>query len=209
MKHTQFALLLLAMTALFGGCGKAAEQDPTAKTNPNEKLFPASLFVTEAPAGEMAVAKIKSEKLAAGKEVVVTGTIGGRKVPLSGKFATMAIVCETLPVPKEACGCADAGWVFSCTAKDKLMPHQASVQILDAAKAPIKASLEGIQGLTGGRVVSVKGIIVSNEGGGLVLSATEVYVHPVGGEPHVHGEGCDHDDEEEGHEEGDDHDEEK
>lgn len=173
---------VLCLAAVFGvsGCNQGSSDTNRAGGKSVEEakaqLF-ADLFVAKAPGGATDVQAAKK----AGRpknDVVIHGRIGGRKDPFAKGRAMFTLVDMSVPT------CADKAddhcptpWDYCCEPKDNLLANALTVQVVGENGRPLEAELDGVRGLKPMAEVVVAGKVASrDDAGGMVVSATEVYV---------------------------------
>jgi hypothetical protein len=138
---------------------------------------PADLFVTDAPEGATGVAAAKGSAKE-GERVVLRGRIGGARAPFTAERAVFTVIDPGLPScadnPEDTC---DTPWDYCCEPKERILANAATVQVVDASGAPLKAGLQGAGGLEPLREVVVVGIVARrDDAGAFVVNAEKVYV---------------------------------
>ena len=172
--RTTLGIGLLAALALgIAGCDRqAATPQPAPPV-----AIPASLLLSEAPAGAKDVAAVVKEAKN-GEEVIVRGRIGGRAEPFVGDRAVVQIIDPGIKACNEnpGDGCATP-WDVCCEPTDRLLAGSMIIQVLDANGRPLKAGLKGVGGLQPLSTIIVKGKAARPEGSKAVtVNATSLYV---------------------------------
>ena len=173
------ALLVAALA--FTGCNGGGEGDGSSITTPPPDTtdeLPAGLVLDAAPEGAVEIAKVKASAKE-GDEVVVRGQVGGSREPFVAGRAALTIAdgdvltsCDEMP----ADGC-DAPWDYCCEDPAKIMANSATIQVVGADGRPLKASLEGVGGIEGLKVILVKGVVGPRpDPNVLVINATGIFV---------------------------------
>jgi len=125
--HTLLATAVVGV--MLTGCGKSEEQAsaPSAPTTADTTWLLASM-----PDGAVEIAALKATAKA-GDEVVMRGTIGGRKDPMTAGLAVFVVMDTAIP------SCADMGedhcatpWDYCCESKESIIANNATVQLVGA-----------------------------------------------------------------------------
>jgi hypothetical protein len=177
--HPRISLLVVFLVALaaFAALDLAfvaqahAQKTSAGKDQPSAPL-PADLFVAASPEKPVSVleARKSSEE---GKPIVVHGRIGGLVAPFSDKYAMF--VLSDLQLAACVDGCATP-WDYCCTPRETIMAGVATVQVVDGAGKPLKATLQGANGLKPMSEVIVRGVVAKRDTGYMVLNAQNIYV---------------------------------
>ena len=165
--------LVTAVMAGMIGCDRKPESPKTAAAT--GASLPASLFLTAAPADAKDVKDAKPS-LKAGDKVVLTGRIGGSREPFVSGRAVFTLVDHRLKTcaddPDDTC---KTPWDYCCEAPDDLNANMATVQVVNAEGQPIKAGLEGVNGLKPLAIVTVVGTVTQADKGNLLVSVDGIY----------------------------------
>jgi hypothetical protein len=181
-KHTHAALLaatLFLSLACFG-----CEQKPAATTSAPAPVpasaasaFPASLFLTAAPADPKPV---KDAKAAAkqGDKITITGRIGGSEEPFIEGRALFTIVDTRVPYcgqnnPDDKC---KTPWDYCCEPADELAARSATIEVTTPDGRPIKSGLNGVRGLKPLAIVTITGTIADTKDGNLIINAEGIHL---------------------------------
>ena len=136
-------------------------------------MVPADLFVTAAPDGAVGVTAARANA-AVGSDVVLRGTMGGRKAPFGGSSATFVVIDASLePCPADE-GC-ETPWDCCCQPGDEIAANSATVQVVDATGRVLPVGVDGTGGLAPMAQVVVAGKVRAIEGG-LVVDAERIHV---------------------------------
>lgn len=170
------ALVALSLP-LLTACGGDAESSSTGgDTGTSAVAIPATLFVADAPAGAVDIAAaVKSAK--AGEKIVIKGVIGGRKKAFVEDRAMFVAIDASMDACSEDEGCPTP-WDFCCDTPETIAANTLTVQVVDAAGAPLATSLKGSNGLKELDTVIVVGKVRSADGS-VVVDAEQI--HKVGG----------------------------
>lgn len=133
--------------------------------------LPADLFPKQAPGGAMAVSEAR--KVAqVGKPVILRGVIGGPGAPFADKYAMFLLADKSLATCSDGCGNDYCG-----VPQDKLIANLAMIQVVDGAGKPLKATLQGVNGLKPASDVTVKGIVFKRDNNVLIVNAQNIFVN--------------------------------
>ena len=175
-----FAAVAIGAVLAISGCGDSStSQKSTNAITPatGGEPLPANLILKEAPAGAKDVGTLKKEARE-GDAVVIRGQVGGSKDDdFNQGRAAFTIVDMKLPAcsmkPGDTC---ETPWDFCCESKESLAANTAMIQIVDAAGKPLKATVQGKDGIDHLSVLVVKGTVAKREEQNLVVNATGIYV---------------------------------
>ncbi len=168
--HTILAAVLLAPVAFIAGCG-----DEGAPSVGGAISEPAAWLIDAAPEGAVPVGQVKP-KAEEGQAVVLIGRIGGRATPIASDSSSFTIVDPVVPhcgqIPDDSC---PSPWDYCCEPRANLVAHSATVQLVDAAGAPLETDpiAAGLNPLDQVTVVGTVGARPSPEV--LVIHATGIY----------------------------------
>lgn len=174
---TRISVAVLTV-AMFGGVGCDDRAAQTAPAAPAAAL-PAGLMATAAPAEAKGVAEVR-KAAADGDAVVLRGRIAGEPNPFTegrAQFRLIDLGLKTCAdMPDESC---PTPWDMCCADKSEVAANSVLVQVVDAEGKPLKAELNGVNGLKPMSEVSVKGLLKkSADGKAATVDATELYVKP-------------------------------
>jgi hypothetical protein len=180
MKTTALAfatLTLVALTACDKQESKPAAPKPAAAGSPAPgATLPASLFLAAQPADAKPLEDAK-KSAKAGDAVTLRGRIGGSEDPFVSGRAVFTLVGPGL---KACSDNADDGcktpWDYCCDTKEEIAAHSATIQVVDAAGAPLKLSVKGQNGLKELSDVIIVGKVAQAEGSVLVVNASGLYI---------------------------------
>lgn len=167
---------VLAMCALVPmACERTATPPtPVGTATPAAVVVPAGFFLTAAPENAKPVEDVKKDaKL--GDTVAVSGRIGGSAKPFVAERAVATLMGPGIPPCAEGCF---QPWDYCCESREDIARHSATVQVVDAAGAPLHLNLKGQNGLKELSEVVVVGKVTQVEGPVLVISATGMFVKP-------------------------------
>jgi len=109
-----------------------------------------------------------------GKRIVVRGQVGGLSKPFADKYAMFVVCDKRLAVcPK---GCANPA-DFCSVPRDQLMANLATIQVVDRKGVPLKAPLQGMNGLRPMSEVVVQGTVAKSDNNVLIVNAENIYVN--------------------------------
>jgi len=167
-------LSITAGLALCFGCD--SKTSPPAGGVTTTVALPAGLILAAAPEGSQSVEAAK-ESAAAGKTITMRGRIGGSLAPFVPGRAVFTLMGDGLEScsdnPDDKCA---TPWDYCCEQPKDIALHAATVQVLDATGAPLKADLKGRNGIKELSEVVVVGTVAVADGGTLVVNATGIFV---------------------------------
>lgn len=135
--------------------------------------LPADLFITSAPAEAVDVGDARKTAVE-GKPIVMRGQIGGLAKPFAEKYA-MFVVCDKRLVVC-ASACSQPG-DFCSVPRDQLMANMATIQVVDGNGTPLKASVQGLNGLRPLSEVVIEGTVAKKDNNVLIVNARSIYVN--------------------------------
>lgn len=179
MKTSWRSLCLAAAIAVgwASGCDKASSEagGDGAKAAAGSPLLPTTLFLNSAPGGAKDVIAAK-KGAKEGARIVVHGRIGGSKEPFTDGRAIFTIMDLGLapcgPGKMDSC---PTPWDYCCDPRDEITKNIATVQVVGAEGAPIRADLKGVKGIQPLAEVFVSGKVAKADNGGLVISADGIF----------------------------------
>lgn len=186
MKNITCTLIVsVAVAVLATGCGDPEQKQtiapakPTAPETPPVEL-PEALLAKDALPDAVGVVAARKE-VEPGKEIVLTGFIGGRVEPFVNGRAIFTLAdtkaltqCDAKPGD----GCKTP-WDACCDDPDKIKASIASIQVVDGDGHVLKGNLEGVGGIVSGSTVSVKGKIApGSTADALIVNAERIHVTP-------------------------------
>ena len=165
---------LLLLTGCYGESGGTPITTPTQTA----VTLPAGLFVDAAPEGALDVTVVK-DSAKEGDTVIVRGKVGGTMEPFAAGRAAVVLgsevsiqSCEV----REGDGC-ETPWDYCCMTREALTAGTLTVQVLGADGRPLKASLQGANGIDHLTVLVVKGTVGKRpDPAVLVVNAEAIYV---------------------------------
>jgi hypothetical protein len=175
MKSVHAVLCLAALMMAIPSCGDGSSSHPSAQA-PAASL-PQDLFTTVSPENPHGVKELR-ENAKPGDEVVVTGRIGGRVDPFSPDRAIVLIAEKSMPTCDKAGSMENCKtpWDYCCDDPSMVAANLATVQVVDAAGKPLKASLQGAGKLQPKSEIVVKGKVAQKDDKMLVINATSIFV---------------------------------
>ena len=160
----------LVAAAMLPGCSDSKNETQSLETSATP-----AWVLTAAPDGALGVAQAKAIAKE-GDEIVIRGTIGGGKHPLSPESPVIRLVDSAL---YNKCTSGDdhcsTPWDYCCADSDELVAHSATIQLVDAGGEPITESpiAHGFAGLDD---VVVRGTVGPRPNDAvLVVLATGIY----------------------------------
>lgn len=149
MKTTKAVFGLMSLVFVFQVLQGCEKQQPPANHNdspaPNQASagLPAGLFVTAPPANAKTVEEMKATAKT-GDSVVVRGRVGGSKDPFVDGRAVFTLVGSGLKACSDnADDKCSTPWDYCCDTAADIAKHSVTIQVVDGAGAPIKASIKG------------------------------------------------------------------
>jgi hypothetical protein len=142
--------------------------------------IPFDFMLESEPNGVRNVIDAKKEAKA-GDRVSIRGRVGGTARPFVNGRAVFTIVghgplaCSDI----EGDHCSTP-WDFSCTPREELRAHSATIQIVDDAGAPIRTDIKGRRGIHELSDLTIVGNVVSADNGALIVKAKGIYVNDSG-----------------------------
>jgi hypothetical protein len=176
-RPTVRSLILLCAAALFiVACEKKESAPPPSATPAAQAGLPADLILATAPAGAKPVEDLKG-KAKVGETVAIQGRVGGSADPFVENRAVLTIVGPGIPAcsdnPGDMC---EVPWDYCCETAEDIAAHSATVQVVDASGALLKAGLSGVGGIRGLSDLIVVGRVAQSDDKVLVVHATGIYI---------------------------------
>jgi hypothetical protein len=164
------AALVAVAVGLFAASASARTPGPT--RGPAAAL-PPGLFVASAPPNAIDVGharKVAQE----GKPIVVRGRIGGLAKPFAEKHAMF--VLSDMQLAACAPTCSNPGDYCSIP-REQLLANLATVQVVDANGVPLRAPMQGMNGLQPMSEVVIRGVVAKRDNNVLIVNAHNIYVN--------------------------------
>jgi hypothetical protein len=180
-RFASFGLFTLAAVALVAGCDDKSATSSSAgggaSASAAAEPLPPGLMVDKAPENARPVAEVR-KSAGDGDEVVVRGRIAGRAEPFTEGRAQFQLVDASVKacseMPGENC---PTPWDMCCEDAKSIADNSLTVQVVGADGRPLKATLNGVNGLKPLSEVAVKGKVKkSPDGKAMMVNATELYV---------------------------------
>lgn len=131
--------------------------------------LPKDLFVDKAPGKPLNV--IDARKNAKeGQSIAVRGRVGGSAKPIADKYAIFLVIDGNFKLCKD--GCADLCHI----SRDKVTAGMATIQVVDGSGKPLKASIQGKNGLKPLSEVVVEGKVATLTDTVMIVNAEKIYV---------------------------------
>jgi len=179
------AVNLAALILCVGACERKEASTPTPTPTPAPASnsaaraeLPAKAFLVAAPADAKPVKEVKA-KAKGGDKVVVVGRVGMSEEPFVKGRSVFTIVDLDVKycgeVEKDSCS---TPWDYCCEPSEVLAASSATVQFVGPNGQPVRAELNGMNGLKPLSIVSVVGTVAQGDGTNLVVNADSLYVKP-------------------------------
>lgn len=169
-----FAILGLVWPLVIAGCDR--HEKPA--TGPSAAAaFPSDLFVDHEPAGAKSVEQVKAGAKA-GDTVTIHGVIGGSLEPFVEGRAVLTLMGTGL----KPCGAdspmpdCETPWDYCCDPHKEIVAHSATIQVVDAAGAPLRVSLKGQKDMKELSELVAVGEVKQIDKNILVINASRLYV---------------------------------
>lgn len=175
-----FAVAAGSFCLTFVGLQDAGEKKQSTATTP---VLPSGFFLEKQPDGAKTVEEIK-EAAKPGDKVVVRGRIGGSKNPFIEKRAVFTLMGAGLKAcsddPEDKC---KTPWDYCCDTAEAIAKHSATIQVVDAAGAPLRMGLKGTNGLKELSEVVIQGTVKEAKDKVMIVNATALFLVPEKGAP--------------------------
>ena len=176
--------VLLTAAAISTGCddkstatnGTSPQAGQESGSAASAQPLPANLQLTAAPADAKDVAGVKAS-VKDGDRVVLQGVVAGRVDPIAENRAILTLLDLAIPTcdKNPADGCKTP-WDACCEPADVRAKNSVTVQVVDAAGKPIKASLTAVEGVKPLAKVVVSGTAEVSPDGVVLVNADGLYV---------------------------------
>jgi hypothetical protein len=169
-----FVCLIISLAALCSGLMTSSWADKAAgPTKAGNMSLPPDLFIASAPTDALDVGDARKAAVE-GNPIVVRGLVGGLAKPFAEKYAMFVVCDRRLAVCPSGCtNPAD----FCSVPRDQLMANLATVQVVDRTGAPLKASVQGLNGLRPLSEVVIRGTVAKKDDNVLIVNAHNIYVN--------------------------------
>jgi len=175
--YARTILILGLALGTLTGCGDGGETAEAPPAHSGADTIPATVFVSEAPAGARNVSEVKADAKE-GDTIVVRGRVGGPAPFVPGR-AVM-----TLADTEKLTACSDRDhdpcpkpWDYCCESRDDITANSLTVQVVGPDGRPLKAGLEGAGGIEPLDFVVVTGTVGPRpDANVLVVAASAIYV---------------------------------
>ena len=176
---TTFGLMTLVfVSAVSMGCDKqksAPNSNNSSAPNQAGAGLPAGLFVTVPPANAKTVEEVMATAKT-GDAVVMRGRVGGSEEPFVEGRAVFTLVGNGLKACSDkADDKCETPWDYCCDTPADIAKHSATVQVVDAAGAPIKASIKGQNGIKELSELTIAGKVVLANEKVVIIAASLIY----------------------------------
>ena len=146
--------LLFAATLTLTSCADKESAAPEAPKAAPQAALPDSLFAPAAAADAKPLSEVRATAKA-GDTVSFVGYIGGREEPfVEGRAMVLVADASKAPACTDHC---KTPWDACCAPPEDIAANSATVQVVDAAGAPLKVGLMGQGNLDNGTTVTVTG----------------------------------------------------
>lgn len=135
--------------------------------------IPQDLFITSVPADAVDVADAR-KSAEEGKPIVMRGQVGGLAKPFAEKYAMFVMVDRRLAPCSSSC--SNQG-DFCSIPRDQLVANMATIQVVDGNGAPLKASVQGLNGLRLLSEVVIQGTVAKRDNNVMIVNAKSIYVN--------------------------------
>ncbi|MDQ7784689.1 MAG: hypothetical protein RDU20_17535 [Desulfomonilaceae bacterium] len=135
--------------------------------------LPPGLFVDAAPANAMGVGEAR-KTAQEGKPVVIRGRVGGVAKPIADKYAMFLMSDMALALCQD--GCADLCHI----PREQLLANLATVQVVDHTGRPLKADIQGMNGLRPLSEVIIQGVVAKVDKNVMIVNARSIFVNRAG-----------------------------
>jgi len=178
MTGTWLCALGFAIAITAGGCDRkqSTPAKPAPSSSASAAALPANILLTAEPADAKTVEELKGQ-VGVGDTVAIRGRVGGSREPFVAGRAVFTIVGPGLKACSETPGdnCSTP-WDYCCEPPKDIAAHLATVQVVDAAGATVKADVKGHGGIKELSDVIIVGKVAEADATSLVVSATGIYV---------------------------------
>ncbi len=180
--HTRVRTIVLVpvLLMMMTGCEKKEKSGKSVQPSTVKEssvAFPAGLFVSSEIPNAIGVAEARADGTLSG-EVVIRGRIGGRRDPFVDGVAMFLLADEGMKSCDQRHGdSCKTPWDYCCEPDESLLAKRATIQIVGDDGKPLRMDIKGKHGLTSLATVTVKGEVVSNEHGVLIVNARRIHLH--------------------------------
>lgn len=183
IKTTAFVTTLAVGSLLLAASCKQKDtpgSDSSTKADSSSVSIPASLQLSEEPAGALSIAKARPE-IQPGATITISGKVMGHVSPfVSGR--AMLILGDPDKLTScdlKGCGTCETPWDVCCDDPGDIKSYTATVQVLDADGQLVKQGLKGVFGITELSQLVVTGTVADGSNAdNLLISASGIYVRP-------------------------------
>ncbi len=166
----------IAVAVVAAGCGSQPKEVAVAAskgTGGGAGSAELAALVVKAPAPLAALAVAKAKKEAKdGAEVAVEGRV---KDFVDGMAVFTIVDTVILSCDQEGEACPTP-WDYCCEPKESMLANTATVKVVGAGAAPIKANVKGVSGVDHLTTVVATGKARRDEAGNLTIEAAKVFV---------------------------------
>ncbi len=176
MKRFSISFLSLALVAGIGGLIVGCDRQDAPSAAVNAEPLPEGLVVSsiEGEAIEVLAAKASAGE---GDEVILRGVIGGGAAPFSADRAIFTLLDRSTgtcdKIPGDNC---PTPWDACCEPAETLVANSATIQVTNPSGQPIKATLNGVDGIAPLKQVVVRGKVQSKSDRTIVINAESIQV---------------------------------
>ncbi len=150
---------LLKITAVLSaliltGCGS---EEPSNAIEVQKQLLPPSTMLSVKPTKSITVAEARKSAVA-GKEVTLSGQVGGVIAPFVSKRASMVIADHTtMKACNTTCSGCKTPWDFCCEPPEVRQQNTVTVQFVDQEGMVIRQGLENFEGIKHNSMITIVG----------------------------------------------------
>lgn len=171
------SLILFCAAPFFVVASEGNESAPPSSAEPVARAgLPADFILAAAPSGAKPVEALKG-KARVGETVTIQGRVGGAPDPFVEGRAVLTIVGPDIPAcsdnPGDMC---EMPWDYCCESAEDIAAHSATVQVVDASGALLKAGLSGVGWIRGLSDLIVVGKVAQSDDKVLVVHAMGISI---------------------------------
>ena len=153
-----------------------SKQGGSAAAPTTAATLPANFVLAKQPEGAKPVEAVK-ETAKAGEQVLIRGRIGGSVSPFVEGRAIFTLMGAGLKAcsenPDDHC---KTPWDYCCETPEAIAKHSATIQVVDAAGAPLRTGLKSVGGMKELSEIIVQGTVKEAKDKVMIINATGVFV---------------------------------